>query len=80
MLHLYATQNIKASIPICVSDLPFYATFRENFVVIVEIYTLFIINFVSKPNINRPHQTPELNMKTKALHKAQDGLYLLPTK
>jgi len=76
-LHLYVTQNIKAFISIQVSKLPFYTTFRENFVVIVEIYSLFLINFLSKTNINRPHQTLEINMQTAALQTAQAGLYLL---
>jgi hypothetical protein len=46
-------------------------------VIIVEIHTLFLINFLSKTNINRPHQTLELNMQTTALPRAQAGLYLL---
>jgi hypothetical protein len=46
-------------------------------VVIVEIYILFLINFLSKTNINRRHQTLEINMQTAALQTAQAGLYLL---
>ena len=79
-LHLYVTKNIKASISVWVSEFPFYDMFRENFVVIVEIYTMFLINFVSKTNINMPHQTLEINTKTTALHIAQAGLHLLLNK